>query len=367
MLDKNFGLFLTRGLSLEKWQKIGSLTREIKLYRALAGYFNQLYIFSYGCFDTQFHNLFPPNVIIIDRPKYLPVFLYSWLLPFWHFKILRTINFYKTNQMDGSWSAVIAKIFNPQAKLIIRCGYEWLWFIIKNKKWLKKLVAFWVEKMAYKSADKIILTSLADKDFVIKTFKISSNKILVIPNFVDTDIFKPLNLPKQQQVIFVGRLESQKNLINLFKAFAGLTCGLVIVGEGSQRGFLEALALKLNLSVKFLGNLPQTELVKVLNQSQIFILPSYFEGNPKTLLEAMACGLACVGTNVSGINNVITDQYNGVLCETDVLSIKNTILNLLNNQTLQTSLAQMAAETVKLNNAFGVCFNQEFDYYKNHA
>lgn len=269
--------------------------------------------------------------------------------------------------MDGSWSAVIAKIFNPQAKLIIRCGYEWLWFIIKNKKWLKKLVAFWVEKMAYKSADKIILTSLADKDFVIKTFKISSNKILVIPNFVDTDIFKPLNLPKQQQVIFVGRLESQKNLINLFKAFAGLTCGLVIVGEGSQRGFLEALALKLNLSVKFLGNLPQTELVKVLNQSQIFILPSYFEGNPKTLLEAMACGLACVGTNVSGINNVITDQYNGVLCETDVLSIKNTILNLLNNQTLQTSLAQMAAETVKLNNAFGVCFNQEFDYYKNHA
>ena len=59
--------------------------------------------------------------------------------------------------------------------------------------------------------------------------------------------------------------------------------------------------------------LPNDKLARIYNQYRYFILPSYFEGMPKTLIEAMACGCFCIGTNVKGINEVIKDNINGYL------------------------------------------------------
>jgi glycosyltransferase involved in cell wall biosynthesis len=64
-----------------------------------------------------------------------------------------------------------------------------------------------------------------------------------------------------------------------------------------------------------MGVVPNSELPAVLNRYRWYILPSLHEGMPKTLLEAMACGLVCIGTDVDGINQIIEDGVNGYLAE----------------------------------------------------
>ena len=65
------------------------------------------------------------------------------------------------------------------------------------------------------------------------------------------------------------------------------------------------------------------------------------EGNPKTLLEAMSCGLACIGSNIPGINQIITHKKNGYLCNLDSKSIANAVVSVYNNKSLMTSIARI--------------------------
>ena len=73
----------------------------------------------------------------------------------------------------------------------------------------------------------------------------------------------------------------------------------------------------------------------VLNQAKVFILPSYYEGHSKALLEAMSCELPCVGSDVVGIKEDIQYMETGYLCETDYKSIANAIETVLSDDLLQ--------------------------------
>jgi len=364
--DKNFGLFMTRGMSLFKWGKIGMLTREIKPYQELALHFNNVFVFTYGDYeDKKYSNLFPKNVEIIVRPKYIPVFIYSFLLPFIHRKKIKNIKIIKTNQMDGSFPAVISKkLYN--IKLVVRCGYEWLNTVEKLKKsFIKRLIAYCVERFAYNNADEIVLTSKESKDFIIKRFNINPKKIKIIQNYIDIDLFKPFSIEKENnRIIFIGRLEKEKNLINLILGLKGLNVKLVIIGNGSLRTELEEIATKEGVNVVFKGNIPQALIPEELNKSEIFILPSLYEGNPKVLLEAMSSGLPCIGTDVEGINSVITDGEDGLLSNTDSNSLKNAIIKLVNNKELRDRLGLSARRTIENNNSFKIFIEKELLIYK---
>ena len=79
-----------------------------------------------------------------------------------------------------------------------------------------------------------------------------------------------------------------------------------------------------------MSTVPNKELVNIYNSYKYYILPSFFEGMPKTLLEAMACGCICIGTDVNGINEVIRDKFNGILIKgTTVNDILETINNVI--------------------------------------
>jgi len=348
MKGKKLALFFTLGISLEDWRDIGNLDREIKPYRKLADYFEKIFFFTYGGRnDLKFWELVPENIRIFPKKWNLSLLVYSIFLPIIYRKELEKVNFLKTNQMLGSWAAVLAKIIHKK-RLIVRCGYEWLSFLENQKKPLwKKVVAKFIEKIAYKNADKIILTSEKDKRFVIKNFKIYPEKIEVIPNYIDTNLFKPLNLPKEKNsIIFVGRLEEQKNLFNLIEAIATLPVKLVIIGNGSLKEKLKNFAKEKNAEVEFKENVPNEKLPEELNKSEFFILPSFYEGCPKVLLEAMACGLPGIGTNVEGIKEIIQHKENGYLCKTDTESIRKAILEVLNDKNLQEKISQNARKTI---------------------
>lgn len=353
-------------MSLSIWNKIGSMEREIKPYIRLAEFFDQIFIFSYGVNESEkYIKLFPNNVEIISRPKLLPVIVYSFLLPFIHRKKLKNIQYLKTNQMDGSWSAVIAKkLFN--GRLIVRCGYEWLQYLERiNAPIFKRKIAYGIENFAYKNADKIVITSEEGKVFIKNKFKIEESKINLIPNYIDIERFNLVETKKEPgRIIFVGRLDPVKNLENLIKGMKGLNAHLVVIGEGPLKKDLELLAKGEGILVEFKGIISQENLPLELNKSEVFVLLSTSEGNPKVLLEAMSCGLSCLGSSIPSIKEIINDGSNGILCQTNSESIHQGLAKLLENVDLRKHLGINARQTMIKRFSFKKIIEKELSLYE---
>ena len=361
----NFGFFLTRGLSLATWEKIGILDREIAIYKKLAEEYNSLYIFSYGGKgEKKYEALFPRNVTVLHRPFMVPVFLYVFIMPFIQRNTCRRLDVIKTNQMDGSIAAVLVKkMFHP--KLVVRCGYEWLSYLEStNASFFKKMIAFNVETYAYSNADKVIISSEPAKHFIKERFGVEDTSITVIPNAINTTHFSPHRENRiSRRIVFVGRIESVKNLESLIRSLQGLDAHLVVIGEGSLQEELKRVAKDVSVEVEWLGVVSQKELPSELNKSDIFVLPSFSEGNPKSLLEAMSCGLPCVGSAVPGIEAVIKNGVNGITCGTDVDSLRDAISILLKDEELKKKIGDNARKTIEEIYSLDTIFKKEVMLY----
>lgn len=157
-------------------------------------------------------------------------------------------------------------------------------------------------------------------------------RIIHITNGIDTELFRPdpqrrpdPALP-ERVITCVARLEYPKGVDVLLHAWgrmmrepsawrAHLKPKLRVVGRGEFRSQMERIAGELGIqdSVEFLGL--RRDVIDLLQQSWAFAIPSRWEGMPNALLEAMACGLPCVATRVSGSEDVIKDGVNGLLVE----------------------------------------------------
>ena len=156
---------------------------------------------------------------------------------------------------------------------------------------------------------------------------LSSSRMDVIPNAVDLDQFcvrgedprRRLGLSNEEVVLgVVGRLEPEKDhrtLLRAFQAFRarGHTARLLVVGDGSLRGQLEAQcrALDIERSVTFLG--PRSDIPEVLAAFDIFVLSSVQEGVPLSVVEAMAAGKPVIATDVGGLRLLVRPSVNGLL------------------------------------------------------
>lgn len=258
--------------------------------------------------------------------------LYAFIAPYVHQKKIKELDLIKSNQTNGAWVAsAIARKFNKV--FLYRTGYT----ITRNMErdgapaWMYRLFS-WLEKKGYRQCNAATVTSFGDKDYIVKRYGIPENKIHVVTNFVDIDLFNPepkVSSPITDRLFFVGRLTYAKNLEALIEACSRLGLGLDLAGLGEDEEALKSLVAELNADVTFLGKVPQSELPSMMRQYRYFILPSHFEGMPKALLEAMACGMCCFGTHVSGIKEVIKDGVNGILIpETDASSIETVLKKL---------------------------------------
>lgn len=366
LYNKKFALFFTTGISLKTWNKVGNIEREIRPYKELANYFDRIYFFTYGDIsDLNYQDALNSDIKIFPNKWKIPSKIYMLLLPILYGKELKTIDILKTNQMNGAIVAVLTK-WLYRKKLIVRCGYEWLNFLENQKSLVwRRIVVYIIEKIVYRAADKIILTSEEDKKYVELKFNIPSSKVKIIPNYIDTELFKPIPLKKEEgRICFVGRLEKQKNLFNLIGALSGLLVKLVIFGGGSLKRDLENCAREQKANVEFKGNIPNQKLPEELNKSELFILPSLYEGCPKVLLEAMSCGLPCIGTNVAGIREIIRHKENGYLCGTDADSIRKAILEVLEDGALRGKISQNARNTILENVSLEKNLEKEIEIYE---
>ena len=121
-----------------------------------------------------------------------------------------------------------------------------------------------------------------------------------------------------------------------------------MIGDGPLRSEVESAAKSNRICVHFLGIVPNKAIPEIMNDCSIFVLPSLWEGHPKSLLEAMGCGMAVLGYNSPGIRQVIVHGKNGLLCEPDVDSLSKSIRYLLSDANLREKLGKNAREFIQV-------------------
>jgi glycosyltransferase involved in cell wall biosynthesis len=224
-----------------------------------------------------------------------------------------------------------------------------------------------VERLMFKSAKKVVVQTEANKDILMKECGVRANKIEIIPNGVDTEMFNPsfvngehfrqkCRINEEKVVLFVGRLTSQKGLEYLMEAMPLVTreipnVKLVIAGEGPLKNFLTELCRKLKISsnVIFLGSLLHDDMPRLFAISDVFVLPSLSESFPNALLEAMAMKKAVVVTKVGVAPEILKNRDTGVLIEpgkSDELARE--IVQILSNDDLAKHIGKKARKLVQV-------------------
>jgi glycosyltransferase involved in cell wall biosynthesis len=164
---------------------------------------------------------------------------------------------------------------------------------------------------------------------VVSTFGVPSDRIDVVPNGVDPGMFHPRDRAtsraevgqagdRRRWLLYVGRLEEPKGVIDLLEAFSILArqradVRLVVVGNGSARAACERAAAELGDRVLVAGLRPLEEVPRWMACCDALVLPSWAEGTPNVVLEALACGRRVVATAVGGTPDLIRGPELGEL------------------------------------------------------
>ncbi|MHA1938299.1 MAG: glycosyltransferase family 4 protein [Candidatus Thorarchaeota archaeon] len=342
-------LFFTRGVSLRTWDQLGMLDREVALYLQLRERGVKIGFVTYGnAGDLQYAHRFRGITILCNRWN-LPPRLYERLLPLLHASWLRSSDVIKTNQVLGADIAL--KAARRRGKMFIsRCGYLLSEFAEQQHGFNSDEAqqARSLEQNVFSSADRVVVTTPAMHHTVTQRYSLPRDRVNVIPNYVDTDAFLPASELRHSpgRICFIGRLEEQKNPVALLEAIEGLDVELVLVGNGPLRNRLQTEVESNGLMVRLLGNVPHRQLPGILNSADLFVLPSLYEGHPKTLIEAMACGLPVIGTDVPGIREIIQHGENGYLCGTSPEEIREAIRVVLGDSDRRVRMGQNAREFV---------------------
>ncbi len=172
-------------------------------------------------------------------------------------------------------------------------------------------------------SDRIIVYS--ERIITERNLEKHRNKIsIAYKHFLDFDAFKmqkPLS-ERPNLVGYIGRLSKAKGITNLMEAIPKILeresgAHFLIGGEGELRSKVEEYLSKGDLStkVKFTGWIPHEDVPKCLTELKLLVLPSYTEGLPNIVLEAMACGTPVLATAVGAIPDVVKDCETGFILE----------------------------------------------------
>lgn len=171
--------------------------------------------------------------------------------------------------------------------------------------------------------------------------------IKVIPNALKA-VAKHPNIVREPQIVFVGRLSKEKGVARLVEAFSCINnkeWKLVLAGDGPETTSLKQLAaeLKIKERVTFLGKVSGVDLL--LAQSSIFVLPSFLEGFPNALCEAMSAGLPSICFDCIPHEELIIDGTNGfVVKDGYIAGLTNTLNLLIANEQYRNEIGQNASE-----------------------
>jgi glycosyltransferase involved in cell wall biosynthesis len=193
--------------------------------------------------------------------------------------------------------------------------------------------------------------------------------VTVIPNgvVVGDDLGPPPNPPT---VLAVGRLIPAKGFDVLVRAFARSRAhargtGLRIVGDGSERGALEALASELGVPAQFTGELPAAAVTDEYRRASLVVMPSRREGHPFVAIEAAAAGRPVLGSDIPGMREVVENGTTGVLVPgDDPDALAHALDALLEDPAQLARLGVAARERARAEYSLDVCVARHLALYR---
>lgn len=197
----------------------------------------------------------------------------------------------------------------------------------------------------------IISVSTKNKNYCIEELGMSPDKIKVFPNSVNHKVFYPrdkykmrekYNLPHDKFITaFTGHFIERKGPLRVLEAINKINgnIGGIFLGSGPQEPFGDKVLFKDRVS--------QNHVAELLSASDIFVLPTKNEGSCNAIVEAMACGLPIISSNIESVKEQV-NQKNGILCNPiEINEIKNAIQVLKSNPEMIEDKRKEALKTAK--------------------
>jgi glycosyltransferase involved in cell wall biosynthesis len=210
-------------------------------------------------------------------------------------------------------------------------------------------------KWTIASADAIAAVSKFDLQKCKEVFGVEGDKLHLIPNAVDAEVFRPSDETRDGPpvVTFIGRLEQWKGASS-FMTIARMVrdqvpeARFMVVGDGSMKSSLTSEFQDLLPSTQFVGEVAHRDIPAILHDTTVLVLPSYIEGLPTVCLEALACGIPVVASDTGGTSEVILDGETGFLRPVDDLpGFADRVVLLLQNDSLRQRMGRAGRRLVE--------------------
>jgi len=275
----------------------------------------------------------------LNRLALLPYFfMFCWATA----KYARGFDMIHANWSLSGLAALMTRFFHKAPYVVTVQGSDV--FKTINKPIIKPFI-----KWSLKKASRIIALSNSLKS-AVQEFGIPAEHVVVIPNGIDISQFPMGSLEaRQAQILYVGSLIERKGVNYLLQAMLDLKhdfpqIKLLLVGEGDQKQYLEEFVRQNQLAecVQFLGAQSQAAVGEIMRSSKLLILPSIEEGQGVVLVEALASGTPCIGSNVGGIPDVITADVGCLFEAANVDGLKKCIKHLLEDEKTWRDTSQAA-------------------------
>lgn len=265
--------------------------------------------------------------------------IWQLLITYKKFNPALIFHFTIKNNIYGSWAA-----FLMNKKFVNNITGLGTIFIKDN--FISKFV-YLMYRLSQPLAEKIFCQNSDDYELLIKNNLVSKEKLHILPGSgVDLELFHPKFLKKNFQsneddfrFIYCGRMIADKGLHELIDAFKKINnneirCKLWLCGfvDNKNHSSISLSAIDSWIKYPWIHWLGSSENVsEILSECDCLVLPSYREGLPRSILEACAMGLPVIATDVPGCRDIITDNYNGILCEPkNTKSLSDAIQKMLN-------------------------------------
>lgn len=215
------------------------------------------------------------------------------------------------------------------------------WAFTEGVKPIKRWIYQQVEKAFARKTTKIITVSNYDYSLAIEKKVAKKEKMLTIHNGIQSNIQQRLSQNKIPKIVMVARFEQPKRqdlLIEVLSLMKEQEWQLVFIGDGKEMEAAKALSLQHDIAhrVTFLGS--RDDIETQLQQADLFVLLSNFEGLPISILEAMRAQLPVIASNVGGVSELIIDGKTGYIVNHEIQVIKDRLIQLLENRDLRLKL-----------------------------